>query len=85
MSDNVIRCGLTPKYKDIENMLKYLDYRLKKFNYNIYKVFDNNLSGYCHSCNEFMVYLLKINKDDQYLLNVVLNKNYGGIIYVQDG
>jgi len=32
-----------------------------------------------------MVYFLKINKGDQYLLNVVLDKNSGGIIYVQDG
>ena len=30
-SDNVIRCGLTGKFRDVESLLKMLDYNMKAY------------------------------------------------------
>lgn len=70
-SDNVIRAGLTPKYKDIDSLLKVLTYELdlpiiiegkKKENSIVYKT----------DAKEFELHFLNLDKN-----NSVVEKNFG--------
>ena len=72
-SDNVIRAGMTPKFKDINSLLRLVDYKMssgKIIRPKISKHKDTSLAFYKTSCSEFDVSILNISGTEK-----IPNKN----------
>lgn len=84
-SDNVIRAGLTPKYKDVETLLDMLDYNGKTVEENFFQPID--IGPYSKlfqpPVKDFAVIQVKIPKDVQNYC--IENRAYGSIIIVLKG
>lgn len=84
-SDNVIRAGLTPKFKDVETLLEMLDYRGKTANETLFTPVD--IGPYSKlfkpPVNDFAVVQISVPTGVQQY--AVENRAYGSIIIVLEG
>ena len=61
-SDNVVRAGLTPKFKDVSTLLEMLTYRTDSLGDNKYEVSDAAVQAYVPPawCTEFMLQAVRV-------------------------
>lgn len=71
-SDNVIRAGLTPKYKDVERLLDSLNYTGQLGEYKIFKPkrLDANAQLFAPPVKDFAVVHIQINDNEPYTLKL---------------
>lgn len=69
-SDNTIRAGLTPKFKDVDNLLEMLTYLPKQINEVVFNpvVVDCNLTVYTPPVPEFVVHKIELQDEIWYHL-----------------
>jgi len=79
-SDNVVRAGLTPKFKDIDQLANILTYQFGKPEL-IGKIYDSNITEYKVSAEEFCVEKIVLDNTD---LDFSTN-NKVEIIFVTEG
>lgn len=84
-SDNVIRAGLTPKYKDVETLLKMLDFSGKTADEKFFQPIDvgPHTKLFKPPVKDFAVIQIKVPKDVQ--AYDLANRNFGSIILVLNG
>uniref|UniRef100_A0A1A9W4H8 mannose-6-phosphate isomerase n=1 Tax=Glossina brevipalpis TaxID=37001 RepID=A0A1A9W4H8_9MUSC len=83
-SDNVIRAGLTPKYKDVERLLDTLNYTGQVSENKIFKPkrLDANVQIFAPPVKDFAVLHIQINDNEPYTLKL---PNSSGILLVLKG
>lgn len=68
-SDNVVRAGLTPKFVDVDNLVKILDYNLTLPK--TIRINDNSqISDYKVPISDFEISVLKLNKDEDFNIEI---------------
>lgn len=87
-SDNVVRAGLTPKYKDVNTLVNMLDYQMADLTINMVKAeyLNKILSEYKPNVNEFSVQCVNIKVNDaneQQLFNLPVMNKYSILIVIK--